>query len=47
MGRTGLKSMQPMQLHWPPRRGVWVDYSFLPVTPCAWESSRNAIKYHC
>jgi len=26
-----------------PRNGVWVDYSFLPDTPCAWEFSRNAI----
>jgi len=34
--RAGLKPMQPMQLHWAPRHGVWVDYSFLPDTPCAW-----------
>jgi len=27
--------MQPMQLHWTPRHGVWVNYSFLPDTPCA------------
>jgi len=26
-----------------PRHSVWVDYSFLPDTPCAWEFSRNAI----
>ena len=25
-----------------PRHGVWVDCSFLPDTPCAWEFSRNA-----
>ena len=30
--RAGLK---PMQLHWAPRHGVWVDCSFLPDTPCA------------
>jgi len=41
--RAGLKPMQPMQLHWVPRHGVWVDCSFLPDTPCAWEISRNAI----
>jgi len=33
--RAGLKPMQPMQLHWAPRLLVWVDYSFLPDTPCA------------
>jgi len=38
--RAGLK---PMQVHWAPRHGVWVDYSFLPDTPCAWEFSRNGI----
>jgi len=38
--RPGLK---PMQLHWAPRYGVWVDCSFLPDTPCAWEFSRNAM----
>jgi len=37
--RAGLK---PMQLHWAPRHGVWVDGSFLPDTPCAWEFSRSA-----
>ena len=26
-----------------PRHGVWIDYSFLPDTPCAWEFSRDAI----
>jgi len=36
--------MQPTQLHWTPRLGVWVDYSFLPDTPCTWEFSRNAIQ---
>jgi len=45
---AGLKPMQPTQLHWAPhlwdlRHGVWVAYSFLPDTPCAWEFSRNAI----
>jgi len=29
--RAGLKPMQPMQLHWAPRHGVWVDCSFLPT----------------
>ena len=23
--RAGLKPVQPMQLHWAPRHGVWVD----------------------
>jgi len=42
--RAGLKPMQPTQLHWGPRyNGVWVDCSFLPDIPCAWEFSRNAI----
>jgi len=41
--RTGLKQMQPMQLHWAPRHCVWVDCSFFPDTTCAWEFSRNAI----
>ena len=35
--------LAPMQLHWAPHRGVWVDYSFLSGTPCAWEFSRNDI----
>jgi len=26
-----------------PRHGVWVDCSFLPDAPCAWEFGRNAI----
>ena len=34
-GRAGFKPMQPMQLHWAPHHGVWVDCSFLPDTPCA------------
>jgi len=34
--RAGLKPMQPMQLHWAPRHGVWEDCSVLPHTPCAW-----------
>jgi len=42
--RAGLKPMQPMQLHWTPRHGVWVDCSFLPDTPCTWEFSS---KFHC
>jgi len=33
--RAGLEPMQPMQLHWAPRHGVLVDYSFLPDTPYA------------
>ena len=32
--RAGLKPTQPMQLHWTPRHGVWVNCSFLPDTPC-------------
>jgi len=32
LNRAGVK---PMQLHWAPRHGVWVDCSFLPDTPCA------------
>jgi len=32
---AGLKPMQPMQLRWALRHGVWVDNSFLPDTPCA------------
>jgi len=30
---TGLKPMQPMQLHWATRHGVWAGCSFLPDTP--------------
>jgi len=41
--RAGLKPMQPMQLHWAPPHGVWLDGSFLPDTLCAWEFIRNAI----
>jgi len=33
--RTGFKPVQPMQLHWAPRHGVWVYRSFLPDAPCA------------
>jgi len=39
--RAGLK---PMQVHWAPRHGVWVDCSFVPNTPCTSEFSRNAIE---
>ena len=42
-GRVGVKPMQPMQLHWPPRHGVWVDCSFLSNTPCGLEFSRNGL----
>jgi len=33
--RAGLKPIQPMQLHWTPRHGFWVNRSFLSDTPGA------------
>jgi len=33
LARADLKPMQPVQLHWAPRHGVWVSCSFLPDTP--------------
>ena len=35
--RAGLKSMQPMRLHWAPRHGGWAGCLFLPDTPCTRE----------
>jgi len=41
--RAGLK---PMQLHWAPRLGVWVDYSFLPDTLALENSVETTYKFH-
>ena len=42
--RAGLKPMQPMQLHWAPRHGVWEGYSFSPDTHSAREFSENGLQ---
>ena len=34
LSRAGLKSMQPMLLHWAPRHDIWIGCSFFPNTPC-------------
>jgi len=42
--RAGLK---PMQLHWSPRHGVWVDYSFFQIHVALENSAETPYKFHC
>jgi len=45
--RAGLKPMQPMQLHWAPRHGVWADYSFCQTHLALENSVETPYKFHC
>jgi len=41
--RAGLKTMQPMHLHWAPRHGVYVDCSFFRDTLALENSIETAL----
>jgi len=45
--RAGLKPMQPMQLHWAPRHGVWVDHSFSQIYLALENSVETPYKFYC
>ena len=45
--RAGLKPMQSLQLHWAPRRYVWVDYSICQIHLALENSVETPYKFHC